>query len=65
MCTYHILLFEKAALPLCACTFSAGSLSIDIYLTIGPIGQNFCCFCDLSVREKAWRSRKHVAFAKG
>ncbi len=32
-----------------------------MYLSFAHIGHNFYCFCDTSVREKAWRSRKRVA----
>ena len=34
-----------------------------VCLSFGPIGQKIYDFCDVSMREKAWRSRKRVAQA--
>jgi hypothetical protein len=36
-----------------------------VYLSYGPIGQQFYCFCDTSVREKAWRSRERRTLLAG
>ncbi len=45
------------------CRGVCGSTCTAVYLSFGPIGQNFCHYCDTSVREKAWRSCKRVAQA--